>query len=105
MAWEKGDFVGKEALLAQKKEGVPRKLVGLTMLERGIPRAGYPIEKGGARIGEVTSGSYAPSLEQNLGLAYVLSDEAWLDNEVEVMIRGKALKAKICKKPFYRRTR
>jgi aminomethyltransferase len=105
VAWEKGDFVGKEALLAQKKEGVPRKLVGLTMLERGIPRAGYPIEKGGARIGEVTSGSYAPSLEQNLGLAYVLSDEAWLDNEVEVMIRGKALKAKICKKPFYRRTR
>lgn len=105
VAWQKGDFIGKEALLQQKQAGIPRKLVGLTMLERGIPRAGYALEKDGVVIGEVTSGNYAPTLSQNLGLGYVLSNEAKLDNEVAVLIRGKAIKAKISKKPFYKRGR
>lgn len=105
VAWEKGDFIGKEALLAQKQKGVPRKLVGLVMVERGIPRAGYLLEKDGVVIGEITSGSFAPTLGQNLGLAYVVSSEAGLDNEIAVMIRGKAVKAQICNKPFYRRGR
>lgn len=105
VAWQKGDFIGKEALLQQKQAGIPRKLVGLTMLERGIPRAGYVLEKDGVAIGEVTSGNYAPTLGQNLGLGYVLSNEARLDNEMAVLIRGKAIKAKISKKPFYKRGR
>ncbi len=103
VAWQKGDFIGRDALLQQKKEGIPRKLVGVMMQERGIPRGGYSIEKDGAVIGEVTSGSYAPTLGQNLGLAYVLSSEAQLDNEIAVIIRGKAVKAKLCPKPFYKR--
>jgi len=105
VAWQKEDFIGKEPLLKQKEEGPARKLVGFTMLERGIARAGYALEKDGISIGEVTSGSFAPTLEQNLGLGYVLSQEAFVDNEISVVIRGKGLQAKIIKKPFYKRGR
>jgi aminomethyltransferase len=97
------NFIGKEALLKQKAEGVPRKLVGFEMLDRGIPRAGYKIEKNNISIGEVTSGSFAPSLGKNLGLGYVKSAEAVLDNEITVIIRDKGLQARIIKTPFYKR--
>ena len=103
VAWHKDDFIGKAALLKQKKEGVSRKLVGFTMIERGIPRAGYPLIKDGEYIGEVTSGSFAPTLGQNLGLGFVSSKEAFVDNEIYVSIREKEVKAKITKKPFYKK--
>jgi aminomethyltransferase len=105
VAWHKDDFIGKEVLLKQKKEGLSRKLVGFLMLERGIPREGYLLEKDGVCIGKVTSGSYAPTLEKNLGLGYVINAQAFIDNEISVVIRGKRLKAKIIKKPFYKRGR
>ncbi|QNB45175.1 glycine cleavage system aminomethyltransferase GcvT [Thermanaerosceptrum fracticalcis] len=97
------DFIGKEALSKQKAEGITRKLVGFEMLDRGIPRAGYRIEKNNISIGEVTSGSFAPSLGKNLGLGYVKSAEAVLDNEITVIIRDKGLRARIIKTPFYKR--
>lgn len=103
VAWHKEDFIGKAALLKQKEEGITHKLVGFTMIERGIPRAGYPLIKEGEPIGEVTSGSFAPTLGQNLGLGFVASKEAFVDNEINVSIRGKEVKAKIIKKPFYKR--
>ena len=72
------------------------------MLERGIPREGYLLQKDGIVIGQVTSGSYAPTLEENFGLGYVTSAHAFVDNEISVVIRGKSLKARIIKKPFYK---
>jgi aminomethyltransferase len=73
------------------------------MIERGIPRAGYPLSKDGESMGKVTSGSFAPTLGQNLGLGFVASKEAFVDNEIYVSIREKLVKAKITKKPFYKR--
>lgn len=101
IAWEKGDFCGRQSLEKQKAEGIPRKLVGLTMVERGIARAGYEVKKAGKKIGVVTTGSYAPSLEANLAMAIIDSKEAVAGNKVQVAVRGKDLAAEIIKRPFY----
>lgn len=105
VAWDKVDFIGKAALLKQKQEGIPQKLVGFVMQERGIPRAGYSLAKNETSIGTVTSGSFSPTLGENLGLGYVASSEAYEGNEISVIIRGKETKAKIIKKPFYKKGR
>ena len=97
------DFIGKEALKQQKETGVPRKLVGIEMLDRGIPRHGYPVYAGEELIGEVTTGTQSPTLKKNIGLALVKSAYATLGQEVEVEIRGKRLKAQVVPTPFYRR--
>ncbi|XJZ26198.1 glycine cleavage system aminomethyltransferase GcvT [Bacillota bacterium Lsc_1132] len=97
------DFIGKEALKRQKEAGVSRKLVGIEMIDRGIPRHGYPIFAGEEQIGEVTTGTQSPTLKKNIGLALIQSSYAALDQEVEVEIRGKRLKAKVVRTPFYRR--
>ncbi|WP_210365907.1 glycine cleavage system aminomethyltransferase GcvT [Bacillus sp. REN3] len=97
------DFIGKDALLEQKENGVPRKLVGIEMLDRGIPRHGYPVYKGNVKIGEVTTGTQSPTLKKNIGLALVDSKESGLGNELEVEIRGKRLKAIVSATPFYKR--
>lgn len=100
---KEADFIGKEALKKQKEEGVPRKLVGIEMIDRGIPRHGYPIFAGEERIGEVTTGTQSPTLKRNIGLALIKTAYAVLEHEVEVEIRGKRLKAAIVSTPFYRR--
>lgn len=97
------DFIGKEALKAQKDAGVPRKLVGIEMIDRGIPRHGYPVVFDGNIIGEVTTGTQSPTLKKNIGLALLRSEYAKLDQEVEVSIRGKALRAVVVATPFYKR--
>jgi len=99
----KEEFVGKEALLAQKEQGVLRKLVGLEMVEKGIARSHYPIQKNGEEVGFVTSGSFAPSLKKNVALGLIRADLAVLGNTLEVMIRGKEVKAEIIPTPFYKR--
>lgn len=101
---DKGNFMGRDALIAQKNEGIPRKLVGLEMVDRGIPRSHYPIYADGEQIGEVTTGTQSPTLKRSLGLA--LLDIAYTDlgTEVWVEIRGKRLKAQIVKAPFYKKT-
>lgn len=101
--WDKGDFIGKAALLAQKAAGPTRKLVCLEMLERGIARHGYPIEVAGNPVGEVTSGSHSPTLNQPIALGYVAKDHAAVDAEVDIRIRNKTARAKIVKGPFYKR--
>jgi aminomethyltransferase len=98
-----GDFIGREALLLQKSEGIPRKLVGVQLMERGIPRAGYPIYHQGVLVGEMTSGTMSPTLKLPLGLALINTELAIIDTELDVEIRGKLVKAKIVKAPFYRR--
>lgn len=101
---DKGDFVGREALARQKEQGVPRKLVGVEMIDRGIPRAHYPVsDEDGRIIGEVTTGTQSPTLKRNLGLALVETAYAALGREVWVEIRGKRLKAQVVPTPFYKR--
>lgn len=100
---DKEGFVGKDVLQAQKAAGVPRKLVGLEMIERGIARSHYPIQKEGQEVGFVTSGSFAPSLNKNVALGLVRADLAVIGDTLDVMIRGKEVKAQIIKTPFYKR--
>ncbi len=100
---DKGDFLGRDALLKQKEEGLKRKLYGFEMVDRGIPRHGYPVFKDGKEIGVVTSGSFAPYLKKNIGLAYLPVELAKAGNEIEIGIRKKMAKAITVKTPFYKR--
>ena len=100
---EKGEFMGSAILRRQKEQGVERKLMGFEMTGRGIPRHGYPLRVGGAEVGQVTSGSFAPFLKKNIGLGYFPARFARVGQEIEVMIRGGAVAGKIIKTPFYKR--
>ncbi|MGH2458307.1 MAG: glycine cleavage system aminomethyltransferase GcvT [Chloroflexota bacterium] len=98
----KGDFVGRGALTKAKAEGLRRRLVGFEMVERGVPRSGFSVEVDGRPVGQVTSGSYAPTLDRNVGLAYVEAPLATVDRRIDVVIRERPVPAKIVKLPFYR---
>ncbi|WP_456274066.1 glycine cleavage system aminomethyltransferase GcvT [Bacillus sp. AK031] len=100
---KEADFYGKEILTKHKKEGAPRKLVGIEMLERGIPRHGYKVFNNDEEIGEVTTGTQSPTLKKNIGLALVKAEYSELDTELFVEIRGKKLMAKVVPTPFYKR--
>lgn len=100
---EKGEFNGYAALAEQKQNKPKRKVVGFILKGRGIPRAEYPVVCGGHRIGTVTTGSYAPTLNQNIGLALVEADYAKIGQQFDVEIRGKNVPAEVIAKPFYRR--
>ena len=100
---KEADFIGKEALKQQRETGLARKLVGIEMIDRGIPRHGYPVFKGEERIGEVTTGTQSPTLKKNIGLALIKTEFAGLESVVEVEIRGKRLKAAVVPTPFYKR--
>jgi len=100
---KESDFIGKTVLQQQKENGVPRKLVGVEMIDRGIPRHGYPVYVGEELIGEVTTGTQSPTLKKNIGMALLKTDFAVLDQEVEVEIRNKRVKAKVVPTPFYKR--
>lgn len=99
----KEEFVGKDVLQQQKENGLPRKLVGLEMIDRGIARSHYPLQKDGEEVGFVTSGSFSPTLNKNIALGLVRADLAVLGDTLDVMIRGKEVKAKIIPTPFYKR--
>nr|WP_277999009.1 glycine cleavage system aminomethyltransferase GcvT [Moorella sulfitireducens] len=102
---DKGEFNGRVALAAQKEAGVKRRLVGLAMVDRGIPRPGYPVLAGGREIGYITSGSYAPTLGKNIALALVAAGTIGAGAEVEVSIRERLQRAVVVNLPFYRRPR
>jgi aminomethyltransferase len=95
------DFIGRDALLKQKLERPERILVGFELVERGVAREGYPIAFEGEVVGHVTSGMFAPTLQRYLGMAYVPRSLAKRETELEIIIRGKAVKAKVVKRPFY----
>ncbi len=97
------DFIGKEALKNQKEQGLSRKLVGIEMIDKGIPRHGYKVFKGDTEIGEVTTGTQIPSTKRNLGLALLDIQYTEIGTEVEVEIRNKKVKAHVVPKPFYKR--
>jgi aminomethyltransferase len=95
------DFTAKEILQKQKEEGVDRKLVGLEMIDKGIPRHGYEIkDQSGAGIGYITSGTQSPSLNKAIGMGYVRTAFAMPDTQVYVKVREKLLMARVVKIPF-----
>ena len=109
LAWvvklEKGDFVGRDALLRQKAAGLPRKLVGFALSDPGIARHGHDVVRDGAKVGVVTSGTRSPSLRTSIGLAYVPPALAAEGSTFAVDIRGRPAAARVVKTPFYvRRT-
>jgi aminomethyltransferase len=101
--FSKNSFIGRDALVRQKQEGIKRKLVGLELLEPGIARSEYLLLKDGETIGRVTSGTKSPTLGKSIALAYVAVEESKPDNIVDVEIRGRRTKTKVVSLPFYRR--
>ncbi|MFK8137677.1 MAG: glycine cleavage system aminomethyltransferase GcvT [Bdellovibrionales bacterium] len=98
---DKGDFLGKEEIINAKNKGLNRKLIGLEMLDRGIPRDNYELENAdGQKIGFITSGTQSPSLAKAIGIAYVSTEYSDIDTEIFVNIRGRKSKAKVVKTPF-----
>ncbi|MGQ9623987.1 MAG: glycine cleavage system aminomethyltransferase GcvT [Candidatus Bathycorpusculaceae bacterium] len=98
----KGNFIGKEALLKQKTEGVKRKRVGIQMIEQGIPRPNFEIyDDGGQKIGKLTSGTFSPILNCGIGMGYVQSSHAQEGKSVYIKIRNRNVRAKIKTFPFY----
>jgi aminomethyltransferase len=98
------DFIGRNALSRQKKTGVSRKLVGFEMIDRGIARQGYKVLMYGREIGEVTSGTLAPTLNKAVGMAFVPVIYTELGTEIDILIRERPARAKVVKLPFYKRT-
>ena len=93
------EFTGREELRRIKEGGPTRRLVAFVMQDRAVPRAGMPIAEGG----EVTSGTHSPMLEKGIGLGYVETDRAAPESEITIDVRGRARKARVVKKPIYRR--
>ena len=101
----KGEFIGRELLAKQKEAGVRRRLVGFEVTERGIARDEQDVMINGERLGKVTSGSPAPFLKKNIGMAYVPSEFANEGQQIEIDVRGKPVGARIVRTPFYKRER
>ncbi len=97
------DFIGAPALRKQKEDGLRRKLVGFEMAERGIARAGYKVLKEGQVIGEVTSGSFTPTLGKAIGMAFVPPALTAPGTAIDILIRNNRVKANVVKLPFYKR--
>jgi len=97
---EKGDFIGRDALLRIKEQGIQRKLMGFVVEGRMIPRHGYPIFVGDQKVGHVTSGAFSPILEKNIGLGYIQIDHARVGTAIEIESRGRRFAAEIVKTPF-----
>jgi aminomethyltransferase len=97
---DKGDFLGKEALLRQKEEGIKRKLVGIELVDKGIAREGYAIMKHGEKVGVVTSGTLSPTLNKGIALGYVPTEFSLVGTTLGIDIRGKETESVIVKTPF-----
>ena len=102
---DKGDFIGREALVKQKEQGVTRKLIAFEMQGRGIGRDGYEVYLEGAPAGWVTSGGPAPTLNKNIGLCYLPASKAQIGRTIQVMVRGQGVDAVTVPAPFYKRAK
>ncbi len=109
LAWivklDKGDFIGRDALVKQKEQGVTRKLTGFEMRGRGIGRDGYEISIDNVPAGWVTSGGPAPTLNKNIGLCYLPLHQAGIGRAIQVMVRGQGVDAVTVQTPFYKRAK
>jgi aminomethyltransferase len=97
----KGEFLGKPAIEQVRAAGPRRRLVGFEMVDRAVARHGYRILHGGAEVGQVTSGSYGPSVDRYIGIGDVPAPLAAVGSELEVEVRGRGQKARVVKTPFY----
>ena len=102
--FEKGEFIGRDALLKQKQDGVKRRLIGFEMVGREIARDHYPVFIDGQEAGHVTSGSPSITLKKNIGLAYLPAERAAIGSNFNVLVRSKMSEAKVVRTPFYKRT-
>ncbi len=100
---DKGDFIGRDALLKVKEQGIKRKLVAFELEGKAFPRQGYDIYDGATKIGKVTSGTFSPMLNKGIGLGYVPVEKSKVGTEIAVEIRGNKKKAQIIKPPFYKK--
>ena len=98
---DKDEFIGKEALAKQKAEGAPKKLVGIELADKAIPRHGYAVLKEGQQVGEVTTGYHTISTDKSVCMALVDANCAALGTEVDIQIRKKTFPGTVCKKRFY----
>jgi aminomethyltransferase len=99
------DFIGRQALIDEKQDGLRRKLVGLVLRDRGVPRAGYVIMRASEPVGEVTSGTISPTLNQAVALGFVTPDLSTPGTMLEVEIRGKPVAAEVVALPFYKQAK
>ena len=99
-----GGFIGREALVKQKAEGLKRKLVGFEVTGSGIARHGYPLVKDGQRVGEVTSGTMGPSLKKAIAFGYVPTELSGEGSTFDVEIRGRQVPAVVVKTPFWKKS-
>ncbi len=99
--FDKGSFIGREALIRQADEGIKRRLMGFRMLDRSVARTHHAVYRNDQRIGEVTSGAPAPSLKDNIGLTYLPIEMSQINTKIEIEIRGKRHPAKVVRTPFY----
>ena len=102
--FDKGDFIGRDAMLRQKAAGLPRKLVGFVLTDPGIARHGYDVLHDGRKVGVVTSGTKSPSLKTSIGLAYVPPALAAEGSSIAIDIRGRPAAAQVVKTPFHARS-
>ena len=102
---DKGDFIGRDRLIEQKEKGIPRKLVGFEVRDKGIARDHCPVWIGGREVGQVTSGSPAPFLKKNIGLALLPTEHTAIGTALEIDVRGRRLAAEVVPTPFYKRSK
>jgi aminomethyltransferase len=98
---EKGDFVGREALIEIKTSGIKKRCVCFELLDRGFPRQGHKVFRDNREVGEVTSGTFSPMLNKGIGLAYVPKEWSKSGNEYDVIIRNTPIPAVLVKPPFW----
>ena len=101
--FDKGDFIGRGALLKQKTTGLTRKLAGFEMQGRGIGRDGYEVSIHDQPAGWVTSGSPGPTVNKNIGLCYLPLDKSEPGQPIQVMVRNQPVSAVVVPTPFYKR--
>jgi aminomethyltransferase len=101
--FQKGTFIGRDALAKQKSDGLNRKLSGFVMRGRDIARDHYPVIVNGTAVSHVTSGSPSITLKQNIGLTYLPVENTAPGTRIEISIRGRACEAEVVKTPFYKR--
>ena len=101
--FDKGEFIGRDALARQRATGVTRRLVGFEVVDRAIARPAQEIWADGGRVGRVTSGTFAPTLQRSIGLGYVSATHAAVGTMLQIQIRGAGVPARVVRLPFYRR--
>jgi aminomethyltransferase len=105
VAFDKGDFIGRDALLRQKEEGIPGRLWGLRMAGKLIPRPHYSVFSGEKRVGETTSGTFSPTLRLGIAMAYLTPRDGFAPGDaVEIDVRGRRGEAQVVRPPFVERS-